>query len=47
MVDFGVGGLFLAAAMHLIEGIEAGSRSRLKRRGRAGNVAIGGLSEHL
>ena len=46
-VDFSRMGLFLVAAMHLVEGVEAGRRSRLKRRRRAGNVGVGGLIEHL
>ena len=39
--------MFLVAAMHLVEGVEAGNRSRLKRRRRAGNVGVGGLIEHF
>ena len=39
--------MFLAATVHLVEGVEAGRRSRLKRRRRAGNVRVGGLIDHL
>ena len=46
-VDFGRVGLFLVAAMHLVEGVEASSSSMLTRRRRAGRVGIGGLIDHI